>query len=108
MSKIDLIIDALLVAQSSVWSALNEDALSFARELKNELAEPRIPAKIIGPNLEQILNAAGFYKREWVGLTNEERNEMIGKIQHDRFTRQRDLIGSTQIITEMYLKDKNT
>ena len=27
-----------------------------------------MPIKIVGPNLEQILNAAGFYKREWVGL----------------------------------------
>ena len=43
----------------------------------------------------------------WVGLTDKERNEMIGKIQHDQFTRQRDLIESTQIITEMYLKEKN-
>ncbi len=67
-----------------------------------------MPTKIFGPNLEQILNAAGFYKRDWVGLTDKERNEMIGKIQHDQFTRQRDLIGKTQIITEMYLKDRNT
>ena len=43
----------------------------------------------------------------WVGLTDKERNEMIGKIQHDQLTRQRDLIESTQIITEMYLKEKN-
>lgn len=47
-------------------------------------------------------------RKEWVGLTDEERNEMIGKIQHDQFTRQRDLIGKTQIITEMYLKERNT
>jgi hypothetical protein len=46
--------------------------------------------------------------KEWVGLTDEERNEMIGKIQHDQYTRQRDLIGKTQIITEMYLKERNT
>ena len=45
--------------------------------------------------------------KPWVGLTEEERNEMIGRIQHDQYTRQRDLIGSTQIITEMYLKEKN-
>jgi hypothetical protein len=170
------------------------------------LAKPEMPTKIIGPNLEEILNAAGFYRgdavccndyekcikpctpkgrwlaekelarpehtfdtpeshivkwsilvdpnnfgeplaqfeqepvawlhpdkkvdviaptilgwfdkpvplytapprKEWVGLTDKERNEMIGKIQHDQFTRQRDLIGKTQIITEMYLKDRNT
>jgi len=31
-----------------------------------------MPTKIVGPNLEQILNAAGFYKREWVGLMDAE------------------------------------
>jgi hypothetical protein len=36
MSKIDLIIDALLVAESSVWSAKIAEALEAARELKAE------------------------------------------------------------------------
>jgi hypothetical protein len=78
MSKIDIIIDALSVAQNSVWSALNEQALAAARELQAEKQEPEqepvntMPTKIVGPNLEQILNAAGFYKREWVGLTDAE------------------------------------
>ena len=34
MNRIDLIIDALSVAQNSVWSKLNEQALAAARELK--------------------------------------------------------------------------
>jgi hypothetical protein len=34
MSKIDVIIDALSVAQNSVWSTLNEQALAAARELQ--------------------------------------------------------------------------
>ena len=34
MDKIDLIIDALSVAQNSVWSKLNEKALAAARELQ--------------------------------------------------------------------------
>ena len=34
MNKIDLIIDALSVAQNSVWSKRNEQALAAARELK--------------------------------------------------------------------------
>jgi len=34
MKKIDLIIDALLVAESSVWSAKIAEALEAARELK--------------------------------------------------------------------------
>ena len=83
-------------------------AVSHAVELiRAELAKPEMPTKIVGPNLEQILNATGFYRRVWVGLTDKERNEMIGRIQHDQYTRQRDLIGKTQIITEMYLKEKN-
>jgi hypothetical protein len=61
---------------------------------------------------EEFPNGTPFYtappRKPWVGLTDEERNEMISKIQHDQFTRQRDLIGSTQIITEMYLKERNT
>jgi hypothetical protein len=40
MKKIDVIIDALSVAQSSVWSALNQEALAYAIELKVELAKP--------------------------------------------------------------------
>ena len=34
MKKIDLIIDALLVAESSVWSSKIAEALAAARELK--------------------------------------------------------------------------
>jgi hypothetical protein len=37
MNKIDVIIDALSVAQNSVWSALNQEALAYAIELKTEL-----------------------------------------------------------------------
>ena len=36
-----------------------------------------MPTKIFGPNLEQILNAAGFYRREWVGLTDDEIHGII-------------------------------
>ena len=33
---------------------------------------PTWPTKICGPNLVEVLNAAGFYqKKEWVGLTDE-------------------------------------
>jgi hypothetical protein len=40
MNKIDLIIDALSVAQNSVWSAFNQKALAYAIELKTDLAKP--------------------------------------------------------------------
>lgn len=33
----------------------------------------RQPTKILGPNLEQVLNSAGYYKkREWLSLTDQE------------------------------------
>jgi len=73
-SKIDLIIDAL--SDCAGWGYKDDEkidkALTAARELQQELAKPEMPAKIFGPNLEQILNAAGFYRREWVGLTDED------------------------------------
>jgi hypothetical protein len=48
MSKIDLIIDALLVAESSVWSAKIAEALAAARELKAELVKLELePCKCI-------------------------------------------------------------
>jgi hypothetical protein len=35
------------------------------------------PTKLMGPNLEEVLNAAGFFKnKEWVGLTDEEAREL--------------------------------
>jgi hypothetical protein len=46
-------------------------------ELEAQLAQPEMPTKIFGPNLEQILNAAGFYRREWVGLTGTEINHIF-------------------------------
>jgi len=45
--------------------------------IEQELAKPDMPTKIFGPNLEQILNAAGFYRREWVGLTDDEVFEFL-------------------------------
>jgi hypothetical protein len=96
MTKIDTIIDVLEIAANEVESAYVashiEEALAAARELKLELAKqefypdwdmlkpfheriaeleaqlakPEMPTKIFGPNLEQILNAAGFYRRDAV------------------------------------------
>jgi len=43
------------------------------------LEQPTHPTKLLGPNLEQVLNSAGFYKkREWVNLTDDEIKEIIG------------------------------
>jgi hypothetical protein len=42
------------------------------KDIEAELAKPEMPTKIFGPSLEEILNAAGFYRREWVGLTDDD------------------------------------
>ena len=37
------------------------------------------PAKLLGPNLEEVLNAAGFYrKNEWRELTDDEIETISG------------------------------
>jgi hypothetical protein len=82
MSKIDIIIDALSVAQNSVWSALNEQALAAARKLQAEKQEP------VAWDGNCVLGHCGSPdgcdrsgccrantappKREWVGLTGLE------------------------------------
>lgn len=43
------------------------------RQLVTPMMEFKQPTKICGPNLEETLNATGFYrKKEWVGLTGDE------------------------------------
>ena len=38
----------------------------------------KMPTKLVGPNLVEILNAAGFYKKkEWVGLSGKEINHIF-------------------------------
>lgn len=37
------------------------------------LAKPKMPTKIIGPNLEEILNAAGFYRGDAVCCNDYEK-----------------------------------
>jgi hypothetical protein len=58
MTKIDLIIDALTVANSALWSARIDEALFVARELKLELTN-----------------------RKWVGLTEDEINKIANSPQ---------------------------
>ena len=53
MERIDLIIDALSVAQNSVWSKLNEQALAAAREL-------------------QALKPVGVFEYDWMNKVWEE------------------------------------
>jgi len=50
---------------------LEEIILDFKNKVDD--SNNKYPTKLFGPNLEQVLNAAGFYKKkEWVGLTGEE------------------------------------
>lgn len=47
--------------------------------LRQALAQPenQQPTKIFGPSLEEILNAAGFYRKgKWVDLTDEEMDRL--------------------------------
>ena len=44
------------------------------------------PTKICGPNLVEVLNAAGFYqKKEWVGLTDDEFDAINPKLSLFQF-----------------------
>lgn len=76
---IDLIIDALSVAQSSVWSEKIAEALAAARQLRSELEN-----------------------RKWIGLTSEdwENTPDTGKQGCERDAELFDWIEQT-------LKDKN-
>lgn len=62
------------------------------------------PTKICGPNLEEILNSAGFYRipprKEWVGLTGEE----LAQITIDNAGYPTQLT----VAIEAKLKEKNT
>jgi type VI protein secretion system component VasK len=56
-----------------------EDAIKDAIEQAEQ--ENATPTKMCGPNLEGILNAAGFYrKRGWVGLTYAEISEEADRL----------------------------
>jgi hypothetical protein len=60
------------------------------------------PTKIFGPDLEGILNSAGFYKcsPEWVGLTRKEKMEIINRLNGE------DMIYALDEV-ERILKEKN-
>ena len=50
------------------------------KQLITPMMEFKTPTKVFGPNLEQVLNAAGFYrKKEWVGLTGAEVNHILAE-----------------------------
>ena len=129
MNKIDTIIDALSVAQNSVWSALNEQALAAARELQAELAKPeqaeydKLTVKF-GERAKEYLEAAKkswqpergcepLYtappRKEWVGLTTEESSELYNK-NYDLYDTDMTFMDffMVQREVEAKLKEKNT
>ena len=100
MDDFDVVVDALQKHRDRLWDMINRnmkseyaslnimddirfyqieqlDAAIAARKNKKEwqgLTDK--PTKIFGPNLEEVLNSAGFYrKKEWVGLTDKEIRE---------------------------------
>jgi endonuclease III len=76
-------------------------------ELRQALIMFQHSTKIFGPGLEELLNSAGFYrKREWVGLTDEELEEMHNEIKVRLMGtyRTEDIYRSI----EAKLKEKNT
>ena len=100
MDDFDVVVDALQKHRDRLWDMINRNRKSeyaslnimddirfyqieqldeaiMARKNKKEwqgLTDK--PTKIFGPNLEELLNSAGFYrKKEWVGLTDEEIRE---------------------------------
>ena len=50
------------------------------------LEQPTRPTKLLGPNLEEVLNSAGFYKkRKWVNLTDDEFDSIDPKLSLFQF-----------------------
>jgi len=85
--------------------AYSDDYRKLIEAIRARLAQPELeqmPTKIIRPNLEGVLNAAGFYKqREWQGLTDEEQLEIMKQFGPG----QRGLFADA---IEAKLKEKNT
>ena len=95
--------DNLRAAAQAAVDLLKDDDRDIyiaIRVLEAALAETQMPTKIFGPNLVEILNSAGFYrKKEWVGLTEDEKHECYLKI---------DVWSRCVEAVEAKLKDKNT
>ena len=74
-----------LMPTGSATLHLRDSAITALRQaIEEEERDNRFPAKLSSPNLEQILNAAGFYrKKKWIGLTKED----IDALQYSGDTR---------------------
>jgi hypothetical protein len=70
------------------------------RQMQLSVKINKEPTKIFGPNLNEVLNSAGFYKkREWQGLTGDEAQKF-----YDKYTDREELIHAI----DKFLEEKNT
>ena len=66
------------VGASSEASPMAEAVGEYINTFPERFSSPPQPTKLVGHNLVEILNAAGFYrKKDWVGLTGTEINHII-------------------------------
>jgi len=88
------------VGASSEAGSMAEAVGEYINTFPERFSSPPQPTKLVGPNLVGILNAAGFYrKKDWVGLTEEEKQDAYLKI--DTWNNCVDWI-------EVKLKEKNS
>ena len=101
MDDYDVVADALQKHRDRLWDMINRNmsseyvglgvmddirfyqidqldaAIAAHKNKKERQGLTDKPTKIFGPNLEEVLNSAGFYrKKEWQGLTREELAEI--------------------------------
>lgn len=82
MNKIDGLKSVLSNLEKNELRVGNFIVRNDVREYLIELIKEKLdqPKKLMGPNLEEVLGAAGFFKKkEWVDLTEEETTELIQK-----------------------------
>lgn len=82
MNKIDFLKNILRNLENNELKVGNFLVKNDVREYLIEIIKEKLnqPKKIYGPNLEEILSAAGFFKKkEWVELTDEETSDLIQK-----------------------------
>jgi hypothetical protein len=84
---------------------LEDNAIESLRQAIEQW-EKQAPTKIFGPNLEEILNGAGFYRRrEWVKLTEQDRHEAAKEFEKEDLCRWSFDMGTRA--AEAKLKEKN-
>jgi hypothetical protein len=96
MKKIDVIIDALSVAQNSVWSTLNQEALAYAIELKLELAkpEPQVCCGDYEKCIKSCTPRGRWLANQQTTRFEQEKGQFVGGIPE--VSQQREWVGLTE------------